>query len=189
MKTIPTEVKRDTLITFLTPKQRTALAMTTKGQMAWMRPIIAFIELPLKQRIAFLLDPSQRNKVPADIVIMSLHDQHDPVALISLLEGLPEIPLKRKLRHLLEERIRDRTYKKLIKKTLLQLYLASLLKEKRSVPRFLNTIESPEVRSFAMEQYLLLKKNEFSPKTMMKWIEKIPDEYTRTKTRRTLRLD
>ena len=188
MKTIPTEVKKENIITFLTPKQRTAFAMTTKDQMMWMRPIIDFVALPLKQKVAFLLDPSQRNKVPADVVIMSLRDHHDPVELISLLEGLPETPLKKKLRHLIEGRIRDRKYKKLIKKTLLQLYFTSMMNEKRSVPRFLNTIESPEVRSFAIEQYLLLKKNDFSPNTMMKWVEKIPDQYTRNKTRRALHI-
>lgn len=189
MKTIPTEVKKEAIIGFLTPKQRTAFALTAKDEMVWMRPIIDFVALPLKRKVAFLLDGSKRNRVPADVVIMSLQGEHDPVTLISLLERLPEVPLKHKLRRMLEERIRDRKYKKLIKKTLLQLYLASMMKEKRSIPRFLNTIESPEVRSFAIEQYLLLKKKDLSPNTMMKWVDKIPDEYTRNKTRRTLRID
>ena len=188
MKTIPTEIKKEHIITFLTPKQRTAFGMTAKDEMVWMRPIIDFVALPLKRKVAFLLDGSKRNRVPADVVIMSLQGEHDHVALISLLEGLPEIPLKQKLRRLLEGRIRDRKYKKLIKKTLLQLYLASLMKEKRSVSRFLNTIDSPEVRSFAIEQYLLLKKKDLSPNTMRKWVDKIPDEYTRNKTRRNLHL-
>jgi hypothetical protein len=186
METIPTETKRQGLLAFLTPTQRTALALTNKREYQWMRPILRFMDMPFAQKVVFLKTSPQWG-VPDDLVMEALARQHDFPALLSLLGSLPDrLPLKKRVRRLVEDRVRDRGYKKLLKKTFLQMYIAHLLHEHRSVPRFLHTIDSPEVRSYAIEQYLLLKKKDFTPTTLRKWVQRIPDEYTRTKTARTL---
>lgn len=188
METLPTDIKKEKLIALLTPSQRVALAMTSKKQNQWVRPLLGFMNMSFPQKITYL-KTSYRGEVPDDLILEAVAKQHDPQILISLLESLPDrMVLKKKLRQLVEDRIRDRGYRKLLKKTLLQSYLQHLLREHRSIPRFINTIKSPEVQSFAIEQYLLLKKKEFSPMTIKKWVQKIPDEYTRAKTARTLRI-
>lgn len=187
MQTIPTDVKRETIISFLKPTQRVSLALTNKKEFKWMRPILQFMNMSFDEKIVYLKTTPQL-KIPNDIIMEAVEAQHNPQILISLLRDLPNTILKKKVRQLIEDRIRDRNYRKFIKKTLLQMYLQHLVEEGKSVSKFINTIQSPQVRSFAIEQYVLMHKKEISPATLKKWVEKIPDEYTRNKTARTLRL-
>lgn len=191
METVPTEIKKERITVYLKPSQRISFALSSKKELEWMRPLIEFMNMPMKQKITFLKTSPKASHIMDDIVVEYLLKQHDPVIMISLLKELSDEKhksLKQKIRKVIEDRIRDRSYKKLIKKTLIQLYFQYLIQEKKSVSRFIETIQSPEVKSFAIEQYLLLKRKDFSPNTLKKWVEKIPDEYTRNKTIRTFRL-
>lgn len=189
MQVTPTDVKKGKIVTLLTPRQRTAWALTSKNQMRWMRPILDFTNLSMSDKIQYL-KTTPTFDVPDDIIIEALHKQHDPNVLISLLTGLPaqHRHLKKKIEKLMEDRIRDRNYRKLIKKTLIRIYLQYLIQQGRSVSRFLDSIPSQEVKSFAIAEYLLLQRNQLSPRTLRKWTEKITDVHTREKTKNTLHL-
>lgn len=189
MQTTPTDVKKGKIVSFLTPRQRTAWALTSKKQLQWMRPILDFTNLPMTNKIQYL-KTTETIDVPDDVILQALEKQHDPNILISLLTELParNKHLKKKIESLIEKRIRDRNYRKLIKKTLIRIYLQYLIQQGKSVSRFLDSINSKEVKSFAIAEYVLLKRNDFSPRTLRKWTEKISDPMTREKTSRTLHL-
>lgn len=188
METTPTELKKQNILLFMTPRQRLAFALTSKKQMEWMAPILRFMELPVGEKIAFI-NTSQRSRLTDDLIVEALSKETDNV-LLNILSGLPDNDankkLKSKIQDAIETRLCDRNYKKLIKKTLLKTYIQYLLRGGRSVASFINRIKSPEVRSQAIEQYLLLTRNELTPNTLKKWVERIPDQYTRNKTRRVV---
>lgn len=181
MQTTPPQLKKQNIFLFMTPKQRTAFALTSKTEMKWMRPILRFLDLPVAQKIMYIHSPS-RVHLTDDIIVDAFSKELDNVVL-RLLSGLPENDinkdLKQKIQKLLEKRLCDRNYKKLIKKTLLRNYIQYLLQQNKSVAHFLNRIESPEVKSQAIEQYLSLTQNEMTPTTRKKWVERIPLQYTR----------
>lgn len=179
MDTTPTDLKKQNIISFMTPKQRTAFALTSKTEMKWMRPILEFMGLPLAEKIVYIKG-SSRSNLTDDIIMEVLSKQLDNV-LISLLEELPESSkrLQHKIQSLLEKRLCDWNYRKLIKKTLLKNYIQHLLRQNKSVARFINSIKKPQIRSLAIEQYLLTA--DITPNTRKKWIEKIPDQHTRRK--------
>lgn len=179
METAPTQVKKQKLVLYLTPSQRAALALTSKKELHWLQPILNFTRMSFNEKVHYLKTSPQIHVVD-EVVLEELGKSHDMVALISLLTELPERnrSLKKGLRKLVEDRLRDRQYKKLIKKTLLQMYFQHLLTENKSIPRFIDTIQSPEVRSLAIEQYLLLKRQDLSPRTIQKWVHNIQDPLT-----------
>ena len=172
----------------MTPKQRLSFALTNKAEMKWIQPILRFMELPASEKIVYINSPS-RSHLTDDLIVESFSKEMDN-SILALLSSLSDQDknqsLKKKLQHLLEKRLMDRNYKKLIKKTLLKNYIQYLLRRGESVARFLNRIDSPEVKSQAIEQYLVLTRNDLTPGTRKKWIERIPDQFTRQKTRRIL---
>jgi len=180
MDTTPTDLKKHNILSFMTPKQRTAFALTSKTEMKWMRPLLEFMELPIAEKIIYIKDTSTRSTLTDDIILEALSKQLDNV-LISLLTDLPtgSTRLKHKIQELLEKRLCDRNYRKLIKRTLLKNYIQYLLGEGKSVARFINTIKSPEVKSLAIEQYI--SSADITPNTRRKWAQKITDEHTRRK--------
>ena len=188
MDTTPTELKKQKILLFMKQKQRLAFALKSKKQMQWMRPILQFMDMPVAQKVAFIKS-NRRAYITDDLIVEALRDQPDNV-LLNLLSGLPDHERNKDIKHkigdLIEKRLCDRGYKKLIKKTLLKTYIQYLLKTKKSVAHFLNRITSPEVKSQAIEQYLMLMKNDLTPTTKKKWVERIPDEYTRARTVRIL---
>lgn len=194
MQTVPTQLKKQRISVYLKPTQRISLALTSKKEYQWLRPIIAFMNMPIREKITFLKTSPQASHIMDEIVMEYLSKEHDPIVLVSLLKDLTEEKhksLKQKIRKLLEERIRDRNYRKMLKPVLIELYLEYLWYEKRSIPRFISTIQNPHVKSMVIEKYIQLtnkNKKELSPATLRRWIEKMPDEYTRTKTMRHYRL-
>lgn len=191
MQTIPTEVKKQKITVYLTPSQRVSLALTSKKELQWLRPVIKFMNMSIKDKIIFLKKSPQASHIMDEIVMESLSKEHDPIMFISLLKDLSDErhkSLKPKIRKLVEDRIRDRNYRKGLKPTMIELYLEYLLSEKKSVPRFINTIENAHIKSITIEKYIQLTKKDFTPTTLRKWIEKMPDEYTRTKTMRKYNL-
>lgn len=193
MQTIPTELKKQRITVYLNPTQRVSFALTSKKELQWLRPIIKFMNMSMKEKINFLKTSPQSSHIMDEIVIEYLSKEHDPIMLISLLKDLSDEKhksLKQKIRKLIEDRIRDRNYRKNIKMTLIELYLEYLILEKKSVPRFINTIQNPHVKSLTIEKYIQLtnKEKALSPNTLRKWIDNMPDEYTRTKTMRKYRL-
>lgn len=194
MQTVPTQLKKQRISVYLKPTQRISWALTSKKEYQWLRPILAFMNMSIHEKIKFLKTSPQASHIMDEIVMESLSKEHDPIVLVSLLKNLTENKhksLKQKIRKLLEDRIRDRNYRKMLKPTLIELYLEYLWYEKRSIPRFISTIQNPHVKSMVIETYIqLTKKNkkELSPATLHRWIEKMPDEYTRTKTMRKYNL-
>lgn len=188
METTPQQLKKGNILVFMTPKQRLSFALTNKTEMKWIRPILRFMELPVNEKIIFINSPS-RSHLTDDLIVDAFSKEMDN-SILALLDSLSNHDknqsLKQKLKHLLEKRLMDRNYKKLIKKTLLKNYIQYLLRRGESVARFLNQIESPEVKSQAIEQYLLLTRNDITPGTRKKWIERIPDQLTRHRTKRML---
>jgi len=188
METTPQQLKKGSILLYMTPKQRLSFALTNKAEMKWIRPILRFMDLPVDQKIVYV-NSASRSHLTDDLIVEAFSKEMDNT-ILRLLGSLPEHdknkPLKQKLQHLLEKRLFDRNYKKLIKKTLLKNYIQYLLRENKSVAHFLNRIDSPEVKSQAIEQYLLLTRNELTPTTRKKWVERIPDEMTREKTKRML---
>lgn len=188
METTPQQVKKANILLFMTPKQRLSFALTNKTDMKWIRPILQFMDLSADQKIKYV-NSASRTYLTDDLIAEAFSKEMDN-AILRLLSSLPKHEknkqLKKKLQHLLEKRLFDRNYKKLIKRTLLRNYIQYLLRENKSVAHFLNQIESPEVKSQAIEQYLLLTRNELTPTTKKKWVERIPDELTRQKTKRML---
>lgn len=186
MDTTPQQLKKGNILLFMTPKQRLSFALTNKSQMKWIRPILRFMDLPVNEKIVSINSPS-RSHLTDDLIVEAFSKEMDH-SVLNLLTSLSNQEknqsLKQKLHHLLEKRLMDRNYKKLIKKTLLKNYIQYLLREGKSVARFLNRIDSPEIRSQAIEQYLLLTRNDLTPGTRKKWIERIPDQLTRQKTKR-----
>ena len=188
METTPQQLKKGNILLFMTPKQRLSFALTNKADMKWIRPILRFMELPVNEKIVYINSPA-RSHLTDDLIVEAFSKEMDHSILTllgSLTDHKKDQSLKKKLQHLLEKRLMDRNYKKLIKKTLLKNYIQYLLREGKSVARFLNQINSPEVKSQAIEQYLLLSRNDLTPGTRKKWIERIPDQFTRQKTNRIL---
>lgn len=188
METTPEQLKKGTIFLFLTPRQRLSFALTNKTDLAWTQPILRFMDLPVAGKIAYIQSPSRAHLT--DDLIVEAFSKEKEGALLSLLSRLTDHDrnkkLKEKLRDRLEERLLDRNYKKLIKRTLLKDYIQYLMREGRSVPHFLNRITSPEVRSQAIEQFLLLARDDMTPTTLQKWVQRIPDPLTRQKTKRRL---
>lgn len=185
MNVVPDEVKREVLVLFLTPGQRVALALTSKGTARWMRPILAFMALPVAEKVA-LLRRGRCVGLTNGVILEALSQCHDPLALISLLDDLPESKLKEGIRKIVEDRIRDRSYRKLIKKTIVRAYLEHLIRHKKRVGRFLDTIKSPEVLSQAIEQHVLLQKDKLSRGTLEAWVARIPDKHIRDRVLRRI---
>lgn len=188
MHTIPTDLKKQNIILFLKPKQRLAFGLTNKKELEWIKPVLKFRRMSIAEKLAFIKS-AKRAHITDDLIVEALSKELDNV-LLELMSALPDTHqnknLKHKIQKLMEKRLCDRNYKKLIKRTLLKTYIQYLLHEKKSVARFINGIESREVRSQAIEQYLLLTKDEMTPTTRKKWVEQIPDTYTREKTARML---
>lgn len=185
MQRVPVQVKRQSIVSFLNPKQRAALSVTSKRQAAWLHPILAFMNKPLSQKISYIKTTESVN-IPDDIIMETLATHHDPIVMTSLLSSLPDNrPLKEKIRKLVQDRIRDRNYRKLIKKTIIQLYFQYLIQNGKikTIPRFIHTIDSPQVKSIAIVEYIHLAKSQLSTNTIKKWIDDIPDEYMRRKVR------
>lgn len=182
MDTTPTDLKKQNILSYMTPTQRIAFALTSKTEMKWMRPILDFVKLPIAEKIIYIKNASTRSRLTDDIIVESLSKQLDNV-LISLLTDLPNdksnLRLKHRIEELIEKRLCDRNYRKLIKKTLLKNYIQYLLRGGKSVARFINSIKSPEIKSFAIEQYLSVA--DITPNTRNKWIHEIQDEHTKRK--------
>ena len=188
METTPQQLKKGSILLFMTPKQRLSFALTNKSQMKWMRPVLRFMGLPVSEKIVYLKSPS-RSHLTDDLIVEAFSKEmyHHVLHLLTGLSNHEKNQsLKQKLQQMLEKRLMDRNYKKLIKKTLLKNYIQYLLREGKSVARFLNRIESPGVKSQAIEQYLLLVGDDLTPGTRKKWVERIPDQWTRQKTKRML---
>jgi hypothetical protein len=190
MDATPTQLKKQNILLYMTPRQRLTFALTNKSQMKWLNPIISFADLPIAEKIVYITGPSRKD-LTDDIIVEALSKEFDHV-LLGLMSGLPDNNknkrLKHKLQELIEKRLCDGNYRKLIKKTLLKTYIQYLLGEKKSVARFINRIDNPLIKSQAIEQYLLLKNNNLTPNTKKKWLERIPDQHTRNKTIRTIRI-
>lgn len=188
MDATPTQLKKQNILLYATPKQRLALALTSKRQMKWLSPILQFSRMPVGEKIVYIKGPLRTN-LTDDIIVAELSKEFDHV-LIALLTELPDDHknqrLKHKLRELIEKRLCDRNYRKLIKKSLLKSYIQHLMEQEKSVARFLNRIENPLIKSQAIEQYLLLRKNNLTPNTKKKWLGRIPDQHTRNKTTRAI---
>lgn len=172
---IPDEVKAGVLVLFLTPGERVALALTCRGESRWMRPILAFMALPVAKKITLL---RRGGGVNGGVVLEALNQCHDHVALMSLL-GQSESEWGEGVRVILENRIRDRAYRKLIKKTLTRMYLEHMIRHNEDVGRFLKTIKSPEVLSQAIEQHVLLQKDKLTDEALRGWAARIPDALIR----------
>jgi hypothetical protein len=185
MQDVPGQVKKENLVLFLKPAQRIALALTSKKESQWVSPILVFMRMPIAAKIAFLKGSSHTG-IPDGVIMEALGKHHDPVAIVSLLTAMPDGALKDKVRGLVEDRIRDRSYRKLIKKTLLQIYLEYMIQNNKRVGRFFGTIQSPDVLSQAIEQYILLQKGKLTDRTLRGWAERIPDEITRNRVLRRL---
>lgn len=169
---LPDEVRQEVLVVFLTRGERAALALTCRDEARWLRPILAFMALPMNEKMALA-----RSGVRSGVVVLEALSQcHDHVALLSLLGGLKCASLREGVRKIIEDRIRDRSYRKLIKKTLIRMYLSHY---HGHVEHFLATIRSPEVLSQAIEQHILLHKNNTPAGVLMEWAARIPDPLTR----------
>lgn len=180
MENVPTQTKKQSMLSFLKPNQRVALALTNKKQSEWIRPILEFMRKPFSQKVIYI-KTTGGVRIPDDIVMEALVEYHDPIDMIAIHSGLPNGSLKDKVRKLMEDRIKNRDYRKLIKKTIIQLYFQYLVQigKTKTIPRFIHTIKSPQVKSTAIVEYINLTKNELSPSTLRKWVDEIPDEHTR----------
>lgn len=181
MEGTPTQLKKENILSYMTPKQRVAFALTSKTELKWMRPMLDFMEMPITEKILYIKS-SSRSNLTDDVIMEVLSKQLDNV-LISLLEELPNNPLnmrlKKKIEGLIEKRLCDVSYKRLIKRTLLRSYIQYLSRQDKSISRFINSIKNPLIKSMAIEQYLSVA--DITPKTRKKWIGLIVDEHTRRK--------
>lgn len=191
---VPVDTKKGHLLGLLTLKQMSRLATTSKGQAEWLQPILQYLSFPLKKRIAILKDDGSpmRKLLTEDVILPMLLKANDYMLWISLLEDLSDTPmnknLKKEIRKMLEDRIKDRNYRKGIKSTIIKDYIKHLLKtnQKKRIDSFLLEITSPHVKSQFIQQYLALVKKDLSPTTLSRYVQMIPDTYLRQTTRRTV---
>lgn len=170
---VPTQVKKQNLMPYLTKEDLENLARTSRLEAAWLAPYVRFNRLPPGEKLRQLIN---HDLISDSEVVAIARLSRGVVDILRLASARGKKRLARLLREVVEDKITSRGASALVRRTYLREYVRHLHEHGLSVPRYIDSIRTPVVRSLAIEAYL-----PYVATTPQKaaWVQKITDPVVR----------